>query len=212
MMRAFLLGSTLALSACASILPKPPPAPTVYVLEAGEAAAAPGPAIDKVISVTNPGGERIILGSDLVWRNGDQVAFVAGTQWSGEAEDLLQTALVQTLAQQHRFRAAVRVGDAAADYQIRWTIHNFEAVESTMTARFVADVMLTAPGRRVIASEHIVAEAPVSERSAQVVAQALTRAAREGGARIALFAADAAAQEEARAASGDQASAASISR
>jgi ABC-type uncharacterized transport system auxiliary subunit len=212
MMRALLLGSTLALSGCASLLPKPPPAPTVYVLEAGETAAQQGAAIDKIIAVASPAGERTILSSDLVWRNGDQVAFVAGTKWSGEAEDLLQTALVQTLAQQHRFRAAVRVGDAVSDYQIRWTIHNFEAVEQSMTARFVADVMLVAPGRRVVATEHIVAEAPISERSAQVVAQALARAAREGSARIALFAADAAAQEETRAASGDQTSAASINR
>lgn len=203
MMRALLLTSALALSACASILPEPPPAPTVFVMEAGDVASAQGAAIDKVISIASPAGERTLLGSDLVWRTGDQVAFVAGAQWSGDADALLQSVLVQTLSQQQRFRAAVRTGDAAADYQVRWTVRNFEAVESGMTARFTADVVLVANGRRVIATERVVAEAPVAERSSQAVAQALTRAAREGSARIALFVADAAAQEEARAPAGD---------
>lgn len=213
MKRALLLTTMLALSACASILPEPPPAPTVYVLEAGDVAPSQGAAIDQVISVARPDGERALLGGDLVWRTGDQIAFVAGTQWSGEAQSLLQTALVQTLAQQRRFRAAVRAGDAISDYQIRWTVQNFEAVESSMSARFVVDAMLVASGRRVVATERISAEAPVAERSPEAVAQALTRAAREGSARIALFAADAAAREEAaRAEAGDQTNAASISR
>ncbi|MDX2276376.1 MAG: ABC-type transport auxiliary lipoprotein family protein [Hyphomonadaceae bacterium] len=198
MMRAMLLTSVLALSACVSILPEAPPAPTLFVLEADAVTQAQGAVIDRVISVARPSGERTLLGSDLVWRTGDQVAFVAGARWTGDADALLQTVLVQTLAQQQRFRAAVRAGDAIADYQVRWTVQNFEAVESGMTARFVADVTLVASGRQVVATERVVAEAPVAERSPQAAAQALTRAAREGGARIALFAADAAAAAEAR--------------
>jgi hypothetical protein len=80
-----------------------------------------------------------------------------------------------------------------------------------MTARFVADVnVLASQGRRIIAQQTISGEAPVSARSSSAAAQALARAAREGGARIGVFAAQAAAEAEASAA--NQASAASINR
>jgi ABC-type uncharacterized transport system auxiliary subunit len=158
-----------------------------------------------VISVSSPAGERSILGSDLVWRTGDELAFVAQTQWSNRASDSLQAMLTETLVRQGRFRAAVRSGDARADYEVRWDVLDFQVQQDGMNARFVADVkLLAAPGRRIIATEIITAEAPVSDRASSAAAQALARAAREGSARIGAFAADAA--------SADQASAASINR
>jgi hypothetical protein len=73
-----------------------------------------------------------------------------------------------------------------------------------MRARFRADVRIMAsPGRRLIAQEIITAEAPVSSRSASEAAEALARAAREGSARIGMFAADAAAAELQRAATAE---------
>jgi len=205
MMRPLLLASTLALSGCISLLPEPPPPPRVFALEAGQVERLQGAPIDAVISVAAPGGERAILGSDMIWRNGDELAYVAQTQWSNRASESLQAALVETLARQGRFRAAVRAGDARSDYEIRWDVLDFEVQESGMNARFVADVKLvSAVNRQIIASEIISGEAPVSDRAAAIAAQALARAAREGSARIGAFAADAA--------SADQASAASINR
>jgi ABC-type uncharacterized transport system auxiliary subunit len=67
-----------------------------------------------------------------------------------------------------------------------------------MQARFVADVRIVAsPGRRIIAQRVIEAEAPVSDRSSSIATQALARAAREGAARIGVFAADAALTDQA---------------
>ncbi|MGE0595739.1 MAG: ABC-type transport auxiliary lipoprotein family protein [Hyphomonadaceae bacterium] len=195
-----LSASALALSGCISLLPEPPPPPRLYTMEAGEVARAEGAPVDAVLGVSQPGGERTLLGGDLVWRTGDTLAFVAESQWSTRAEEALQAMVVQTIQAQGRFRAAVRVGDARNDYALRWDVVDFEVVEADMTARFVVDAMLLAPGRRVIAAERISAEAPVSDRSSSVAAQALTRAAREASARMGLFAADAASQEEARAA------------
>ncbi|GAN00344.1 hypothetical protein U91I_04010 [alpha proteobacterium U9-1i] len=205
MMRVLLLTSTLVVSGCISLLPEPPPPPRVFALEAGAVERLTGAPVDAVISVSGPAGERTILGADMIWRNGDELAYVSQTQWSNRASDALQAVLVETLTRQGRFRAAVRAGDARSDYEIRWDVLDFEVQENGMTARFVADVKLvSAPGRRIIASEIITAEAPVSDRSATIAAQALARAAREGSARIGVFAADAA--------SVDQANAASISR
>lgn len=202
MMRASaLLLSAAMLSGCISLLPEPPPPPAVFVLEAGDVQEVQGEIIDAVIAVSAPSGERAILGSDLIWRTGDQLAYVSQTQWSGRADSALQALLAETIIRQGRFRAATRSGEARAEYEIRWQVLDFEVFESDMKAHFVAEVRLVqSPGRQIIASEIISAEAPVSDRSATVAAQALARAAREGSARIGMFAADAAARAQAEAA------------
>ncbi|WP_395645655.1 ABC-type transport auxiliary lipoprotein family protein [Terricaulis sp.] len=206
MMRAAPLAIAAAalLGGCVSLLPKPPPPPTLFVMEAGAVERAQGDPIDAVITVAAPGGERAILGADLIWRQGDTLAYVDRAQWSARAQDGLQAMVVETLERQGRFRAAAKAGDAAGEYEIRWDVLDFEVLEDRMVARFVADVRLMAPGRRIIASEMVTAEAPVSSRSATVASQALARAAREGSARIGLFAADAAAQARAQAAATSQ--------
>ncbi|QGZ95860.1 ABC-type transport auxiliary lipoprotein family protein [Terricaulis silvestris] len=208
-----LLAATSALGGCISLLPKPPPPPRTYVLEAQDVQELQGEPLDAVVAVAAPTGERALLGADLIWRTGDTIAYVAESQWSNRASDALQQVLAETVIRQGRFRASTRSGEARADYEIRWEVLDFEVREETMTARFSADVRLVAQGRRIIASELVVAEAPVSDRSSSIAAQALARAAREGSARIGMFAADAATQEQARIAEeADQPSAASINR
>jgi cholesterol transport system auxiliary component len=214
MTRILLLASSLLLSGCISLLPDPPPPPQVFTLEARDVERSVGAPVDVVIAVAAPTGERAILGSDVIWRTGDQIAYVDQMQWSNRADASLQSMLVETLVRQDRFAAATRSGEARAEYEIRWEVLDFEVRADSMQARFVADVHLVqAPGRRIVATETISAEAPVSGASQAAAANALARAAREGSARIGMFAADAAAQAEAQAAANDQdASAASIRR
>lgn len=193
MIRASIFASLVMLGGCISLFPDPPPPPRVFALEAGQVTPLQGTPVDSVIAVATPSGERAILGFDLIWRTGDQLAFVEQTQWSARAEGGLQSLLVETLIRQGRFRAATRVGESRSDFELRWEVLDFEVREDTMTARFAAEVRLVAsPGRRIIAAEIVTAEAPVSDRSSTAAAQALARAAREGGARIGEFAADAA--------------------
>ena len=199
---ASLLLAASMLGGCISLLPEPPPPPRTYVLEARNVEALSGEPIDAVIGVASPGGERTILGADLIWRTGDTLAFVDQSQWSSRAADALQQILVETLVNQGRFRAATRSGEARADYEIRWDVLDFEVREEDMQARFRADVRVVAPGRRIIASRTIETTAPVSARSSSVAADALARAAREGSARIGEFAADAALEAQ-RAASAE---------
>jgi len=186
-----LLAATM-LSGCISLLPEPPPPPRTYVLEARNIEPLQGEPIDAVVGIAQPTGERTILGADLIWRTGDTIAYVDQSQWSNRAGDALQQILAETISSQGRFRAAVRTGEARADYEIRWEVLDFEVREEDMQAHFRAEVRLVAPGRRIIASRIIDTTAPVSARSSSVAAEALARAAREGSARIGEFAADAA--------------------
>lgn len=194
MMRATIFIPLTLLGGCISLLPDPPPPPRIFALEPAAAArSSQAPLIDVVIAVAQPTGERAILGTDLVWRTGDELAFVAQTQWSTRAEFALQSMLVETLARDGRFRASTRSGEGQADYELRWSVLDFQIAEESMQARFVADVRLVeSPGRRIVAQRIVSVEAPVSDRSSSVAAQALARAARGGSARIADFAAEAA--------------------
>jgi ABC-type uncharacterized transport system auxiliary subunit len=198
MKRALILMAALSLGGCISLLPKPPPAPRTFMMTAGDVARAQGAPVDAVIAVAQPTGERALLGEAMVWSTGDEIAYVGGTQWSAHADEGLQTVLIETLSRQGRFRAAGHTGETGAQYEVRWEVLNFQVDNASMTARFRADVKITqAPGRRVVAQEMIEATAPVPGRSQTNAAAALMQAAREGAARIALFAADAAAQAEA---------------
>lgn len=184
------------LGGCISLLPDPPPPPRVFTLDAGQPARADGARVEAAIGVAAPDGERAILGSDLIWRTGQEIAYVAGTQWSGRADELLQALVIETMAAQGRFGGVTRAGEARTQFDIRWEVLDFEIDANAMEAQFRANVrVMASPGRRLIAQEMISASAPVSDRSASVAAQALARAAREGGARIGMFASDAAAAE-----------------
>ena len=89
-MRAILLIPVLVLGGCVTLLPEPPPPPRTYVLEAQSVTELEAAPIDAVISVAEPGGERTLLGADLIWRTGDTIAYVDQSAWSNRAADSLQ--------------------------------------------------------------------------------------------------------------------------
>lgn len=198
MKRALMLMFAALPAGCISLFPEPSPPPRLYVLEASDVAALNGVPLDAVVSVAAPTGERATLGGDIVWRAGNEISYVGQSQWSNRADSALQSMLIETLFRQGRFRAVVRAGEARGDYDLRWEVMDFEVDESSMKARFVADVTLLAgPGRRIVAQRIISAEAPLTQRSSSAAAQALAHAAREGSVRIGEFAADGAAQANA---------------
>ena len=152
MKRLLILISAAALAGCITLLPNPSPPPHTFVMGAGDVAPAQGAPVDAVIGVADPTGERSVLGTSLVWRTGDELAYVAQTEWSARAQDALQAMLVETLSRQGRFRAAAQAGEAQTAYEIRWDVLEFDVQQNDMKAHFRADVKLVATsGRRVIA-------------------------------------------------------------
>lgn len=190
MKRMLLVLSALILSGCVSLLPEAPPPPRVFALEAVDVAPLEGDALAVVVAVADPDGESAIRGTELVWRNGAELAYVAQTRWSERADDLLQAMVIDTLSAQGQVRAAVRPGAARADVLLSWTLRDFEIVESggAYEARFAAHVMLIdRANRAILGVRDIATSAPVASRSASQAAQGLARAAQEGGARIGQF-------------------------
>jgi len=188
----------LALSGCVSLLPEPAPAPRLFVLEADEISSQAGPTLNAVLGVSSPLGARVYLSPNMAWRSGDEIAFIAGAQWSLRADESLRALVIETANAQGRVRAAIRAGEARSDYEMRWEVRHFEIVEGErMHARFAADVFIMgANTREILASRTIESEAPLSARSASLSAQALTQAAREGATMIATFAAETIASDQ----------------
>lgn len=190
MKKLLLLLPLLVLSGCISLLPKAPPPPRFFALDAGDVAPMQQAPLDAVVAISPPQGERDIMGTDLVWRTGSEVAFIGGTRWSGRAQNLLQSALIETLSRQGGVRAVVRSGEVQPNYEVRWTVRSFEVVDQGAggVAHFAANALIIETRTsRVIAVRDIATEAPVASRSASQAADGLTRAAREGSARLGIF-------------------------
>lgn len=183
-LRAILALAPLALSGCVSILPEPPPPPRVYQLAAQDGAATAVTAPPIVVAVASPNASRATGGTDIVWRQDGELAFMERGAWDGTAVDLLQILLVETLDRSGAVRTAVRVGEGArADLEIRWDIEAFEVREdrNSLTAYFAANArLIDARTRAVIDDVRVQANAPIAERSGRVAAVALQSAAQEG--------------------------------
>jgi ABC-type uncharacterized transport system auxiliary subunit len=177
------------LAGCIRLLPKPPPPPLIYPLEAAPAPAAPVAQAprDIVIAVAAPDATRALSGSDIAWRRGGALAYIEGAAWEGRNVDLLQTLLVHTIDRRGLATGAVRTGEGRADVEIRWDLTAFEIVEDGgLEARLQASVkLLNARTRVLLASSEIDERAPVADRAAGVAARSLEEVARRAAARIA---------------------------
>ena len=131
------LAASCCLRGCISLLPKPPPRAAHFCAgSAGRRAVAgrAGRRGDRDVASRPASGRSWAV--DLIWRTGDEIAYVAQTQWSNRAADALQQILAETIIRQGRFRASTRSGEARSDYEIRWEVLDFEVREDDMTAHF----------------------------------------------------------------------------
>jgi ABC-type uncharacterized transport system auxiliary subunit len=182
------LGFTLGASGCIRLLPKPPPPPLLYSLDAAPAGALPSFAPkNTVISVMAPDAPRALSTSDLAWRTNGVLAYVEGVSWQGRNLDLLQTLMVHTLDRRGIARGAVRAGEGGSNAEIHWDLIAFEVVDDgSLRAQFQANVKLfETRTRRLIAQREFSEAVPMNDRSASVAARALEQAARNAATKIA---------------------------
>lgn len=174
--------SATFLSGCISILPDAPPPPDVYTMRVGaveKASVAPKPLVAIVGAPSMP---RMAGGSDIVWRQGPEMAVMDRVAWDDAAPDLLQILLTETMDRRGVFRAAVRGGAGArGDVDVRWDIVAFEVVEENgLEAVFAANVrLIDARSRLILETKRFETKAPLSSRSARVAVAALEKAARD---------------------------------
>lgn len=181
------------LSACVSILPDPPPAPYVYTMRVGTVEPTTAPIRPLVVVVAAPSAQRMTGGSDIVWRQGAEIAIMERAAWDDAAPDLLQTMLTETLSRRGAFRAAVRGGSGTrGDVDLRWDLLAFEVVEDGgLEAVFSATVRLVdVRSRSIIDVRRFDTRAPIAKRSGREAVAALERAAREACLQITDWAAE----------------------
>lgn len=182
------LAFALGASGCIRLLPKPPPPPMLFGLDAAPAGAAPAFAPKNVvISVAVPDAPRALSGSDLAWRKDGVLAYVEEASWQGRNLDLLQTLLVHTFDRSGKVRGAVRTGEGGSNAEIHWDLIAFEVVEGAgLEARIQTNVKLfETRTRRLIAQREFSDSVPMSDRSTGIAARALEQAARNTAAKIA---------------------------
>lgn len=190
------LASTLV-SGCVSLIPDPPAAPRVFTIAPVAAQAAPVRA-DMVLAVARPAAPRSLSGRDIVWRRGDEIAYIDQAAWDGSAPELLHGLLIDMLDRQAIARSIVRVADGVrADVELRWELVRFEIDETAgaRDARIEMTVrLLDSSTRQVVADRRFAAHTPVRDRSASASAVALGAVARDAMTQTGQWLSDALAQ------------------
>jgi cholesterol transport system auxiliary component len=184
MMKKFcVLAAVLALPGCISLLPKPGAAPSVFTIEAPDAPFQTAQQADWSIAVARPLMPRMIAGSDLVLREGDnQIVFVGGAEWAEPAPDLLQRALASALSRSGKIVAATPESSVRADCELQWDVYAFDAKQGAggFTARFEASARLIGRSRGIQESTRIATSGEARGGTVRAAAAALTDAALKG--------------------------------
>jgi ABC-type uncharacterized transport system auxiliary subunit len=179
-------------SGCISLLPKAPPPPRIYSMEAAPPVATKFASKPVVIAVGQPSTSRALAGSDIAWSKDGQLAYVGGATWAGRGPDLLQTVLVHTIDRSGLVTGAVRSGEGRADSEIGWDVVTFGVVEEggVLEGRLIARAKLFgARDRMLLSALEIDERAALRDRSTTAGAAALEQAARNASVKIAEWAA-----------------------
>jgi ABC-type uncharacterized transport system auxiliary subunit len=178
----------LAASGCIRLLPKPPPPPLIFSLDAAPL-AQPLAAIPKnvVIAVATPDATRALSGDDIAWRKDGLLAYVDGVTWEGRQLDLLQDLLVHTIDRRGFARGAVRLGEGTANAELHWDLLAFEIEENGGDVQAHIQVnakLFDSRTRMLIAAREFDEHVPVSDRASSVAARALETVAQNASAKI----------------------------
>ena len=123
----FLIGTTLILSGCVSLLPAPAPADVVYRLSASNE-GVPQSLTAKVIRIDRPRAASVFQGQDVVVSpDGRRLASAAQARWAEAIPDMVQNSFVDVLAERAGLVGVIPSSGARTDTRVHLTIKSFEA-------------------------------------------------------------------------------------
>lgn len=123
----FLIGTTLILSGCVSLLPSPAPADVVYRLSASNEGVPQSPTA-KVIRIDRPRAASVFQGQDVVVSpDGRRLASAAQARWAEAIPDMVQNSFVDVLAERAGLVGVIPSSGARTDTRVHLTIKSFEA-------------------------------------------------------------------------------------
>ena len=176
---AFALAACAALSACGG------GAPASYDLEAAIPPHVRAGKIRGVLVVNEPTATASYDSDRIVIRTGvDQLAYLAGAQWSDRLPRLVQTRLIETFENARLLKSVGRPG-LTADNSLALDLRHFEIDVTTNQARVeIAARIVSDQTGRPIAAQVFSGSAPAPKTGDGVAAAALDQALREAMQRI----------------------------
>jgi len=127
LMNTFIIGATLILSSCVSLLPDPAPADVVYRLSATNEGVPQSPTA-KVVRIDRPRAASVFQGQDVVISpDGRRLASAAQAKWAESIPDMIQNSFVDVLAERAGLVGVIPSSGARTDTRVHLTIKSFEA-------------------------------------------------------------------------------------
>lgn len=123
----FLLGVSVILSGCVSLLPEPAPSDVVYRLSASNEGVPQSPTA-KVVRIDRPRAASVFQGQDVVISpDGRRLASAAQAKWAESIPDMVQNSFVDVLAERAGLVGVIPSSGARTDTRVHLTIKSFEA-------------------------------------------------------------------------------------
>jgi len=122
-----LIGTTIMLCGCVSLLPDPAPANVVYRLSASNQGVPQSPTA-KVVRIDRPRAASVFQGQDVVISpDGRRLASAAQAKWAESIPDMIQNSFVDVLAERSGLVGVIASSGARTDTRVHLTIKSFEA-------------------------------------------------------------------------------------
>lgn len=122
-----LIGTTLILSGCVSLLPDPAPADVIYRMSASNEGVPQSPTA-KVVRIDRPRAASVFQGQDVVVSpDGRRLARAAQAKWAEAIPDMVQNSFVDVLAERSGLVGVIPSSGARTDTRVHLTIKSFEA-------------------------------------------------------------------------------------
>lgn len=188
----FLAAAMLALSGCVSVIQQPEAPDAYYRIGPME----PMHRLHATITVREPEASRLFSGRTIAAEDGTgALRIVRSVQWTDNATQMMQTALLDSLGGEGRYAALPADSAGPSQFELAWRVSEFTLYGDTARCRL--DATLLEGRKRAVAAQTTLATSAVSLDSTNAArAKALTDAGRACISELAAFIAEETAKAE----------------